>query len=70
MYFILVLYKSLVKWARLKTAPALEGEKQNVWAGEERVLPLHSSYFRHQGTTGCSLLWYFQMVLKFYQKVI
>lgn len=53
----------------MKTAPALEGEeKQNAWAGEGRVLPSYSSYFRHQGT-GCSLLWYFQMV-KFYQKVI
>lgn len=52
------LVQEFSKIGQIKTAPALEEEKQKVWAGEGRVLPLHSSYFRHQGT-GCSLLWYF-----------
>lgn len=72
-YFILVLYKrNLVKQARLKMTSALQGEeKQRVHMGRRREgsTSFHSSYFGHQAT-GYSLLWYFQIVLKFHQKVI
>lgn len=46
-------------------------EKQRVCMGRRREdsTSFYSSYFRHQAT-GCSLLWYFQIVLKFYPKVI